>query len=245
MKFENKVVIVTGSSRGVGKATAIGFAKEGARVVINYINSKEAASNVVNEIKKLGSDAIAVKCDVSKENEVKKLISTAVKKFGRIDVLINNAGIVSDLPLFDKTIDQWRKLLDVNLIGTFLCSKYAAPYLQKTQGKIVNTSSSNAINSFSPESADYDSSKAGVIILTKNLAKHLAPNVTVNTVAPGWIDTDMNKGLPEDYVKEEREKIYLRRWAKPEEIANAIMFLASDEASFITGSVLVIDGGHD
>ncbi len=243
--FKDKVVIVTGSSRGIGKATAIGFAKEGARVVVSYVNSEKAASKVINEIKKLGSDAIAVKCDVSQEVEVKQLISKTVEKFGKIDILVNNAGIASDLPIFDKTVEQWRKLLDVNLIGTFLCCKHSAPHLLKVKGRIVNISSSNAINSFAPESADYDSSKAGVIVLTKNLAKQLAPDVLVNTVAPGWIDTDMNKGLPEDYVREETEKIYLKRWAKPEEIANVVIFLASDKASFITGSVLVVDGGHD
>ena len=245
MRFKDKVVLVTGSSRGIGKATALGFCSEGARMVINYVNSEDEALGVVDEVKKLGSDAIAVKCDVSEEEEVKQMVNQTIDKFGKLDVLINNAGIVSDLPMFDKTVGQWRKLLNVNLIGTFLCSKYAAPHLIKTRGRIVNISSTNAINSFAPESADYNASKAGVIVLTKDLAKQLAPNVLVNAVAPGWVDTDMNKDLPENYMKEEMNKIYLKRWAKPEEVANAVLFLASSEASYISGAILTVDGGHD
>lgn len=245
MQFKNKVVIVTGSSRGIGKATALAFAKEGAKVVVNYASSEKAALDVVDKIKQLGTEAVAIKCDVAQENEVKQLIDKTIDKFGKIDVLVNNTGIVFDIPFFEKTVEQWKKTLDVNLIGTFLTCKYAAPYLKKTKGRIVNISSINAINSFSPDSADYDASKAGVISLTKNLAKQLAPDVLVNSVAPGWVDTDMNKSLPEDYVKEEMEKTYVKRWAKPEEIADAVMFLASNKASFITGSVLVVDGGYD
>lgn len=245
MNFKDKVVIVTGSSRGIGKAIALSFATEGTRVVVNYVNSEKAAFEMVGKIKNLGSQAIAVKCDVSQEEEVKQLISKTIEKFGKIDILVNNAGVVSDVPLFDKTVDQWKKLLGVDLIGTFLCCKYAAPHLKKSRGSIVNISSTNAINSFAPESADYNASKAGVITLTKDLAKEFAPEVRVNSVAPGWVDTDMNKDLPEGYIKEERDKIYLKRWAKPQEIAEAVMFLASDKASFITGSVLIADGGHD
>lgn len=245
MRFKGKVVLVTGSSRGIGRAIALKFAAEGARVVVNYINSEKDASEVVDQIKKLGSEAIAIKCDVSQEEEVKQMISQIIEKYDRLDVLVNNTGIVFDIPLLEKTVDQWRKTLEINLIGTFLCSKYAAPHLKEAKGRIVNISSTNAINSFSPESADYDASKAGVVMLTKNFAKELAPDVLVNTVAPGWVDTDMNKDLPDDYVKEEMEKIYLRRWAKPEEIADAVLFFASEQSSFITGSVLIVDGGHD
>ncbi len=245
MNFKDKVVLVTGSSRGIGKACALAFAKNGAKVVVNYLNSKEKALSAVEEIDKMNSNAVAVKCDVSKEDEVKNMIGKTIERFGKLDVLVNNAGIVYDIPFFEKTVEQWKRSLDINLIGQFLCSKYAAPHLKKVKGKIVNISSSNAFNSFSPESADYDATKAGVVLLTKNLAKELAPDVLVNTVAPGWVDTDMNTGLPEDYVKEELEKIYIKRWAKPEEIANAVLFFASDEASYLTGSVLIIDGGHD
>ena len=245
MRFKNKVVLVTGSSRGIGRSTAIEFAKEGAKIVVNYLKSEKEANSVVSEIKKLGSDAIAVKCDVSDEKQVKQMLETTVKKFGRIDILINNAGIVFDIPFAERTIDQWKRTLEVNLIGTFLCCKYAAHYMKKQKGgKIVNISSTNAIDSFSPDAMDYDASKAGIVILTRDLAKELAPEINVNSVAPGWVDTDINKDLPKKFVKDETAKIYMKRFAKPEEIAKVIMFLASDDANYITGSTLKVDGGY-
>jgi 3-oxoacyl-[acyl-carrier protein] reductase len=136
--------------------------------------------------------------------------------------------------------------MDVNLLGTFLCSKYASvQMLKNVNGKIINISSTNGINCFSPEAMDYDASKAGIIILTRDLAKELAPKIQVNSIAPGWVDTEMNKDLPEDFIEEETEKIYLKRFGKPEEIAKSVLFLASDDASYITGSILKVDGGHD
>lgn len=244
-KLDGKVAIITGSSRGIGRATALLFAKEGARIVVNYSKSEKEADVVVNEIEKLGSDAIVVKCDVSKEEHVKQLMEKTVKKFGKIDILVNNAGIVFDIPFEEKTVEQWKRTLEVNLIGVFLCSKYAARYMKKQKGgRIVNVSSTNAIDSFNPESMDYDASKAGVSIITKSLAKELAPEVYVNAVAPGWVDTEMNKGLPKDYVEQETEKIYMKRFAQPKEIAKAILFLASDDASYVTGSILKVDGGY-
>ena len=246
MRLKNKIAIITGSSKGIGKATAILFAKEGAKIVVNYLTTEEKnAFSIVDEIKKIGSDAIAIKCDVSKEDEVKKMIEQTISKFGKIDILVNNAGIVFDVPFFERTVEQWKKTLDVNLLGTFLCSKYVSKQMLKMDGgKIINISSTNGINSFSPEAMDYDASKAGIIILTRNLAKELAPKIQVNSIAPGWIDTEMNKDLPEDFVKEENGKIYLKRFAKPEEIAKTILFLASDDASYITGSILKVDGGY-
>jgi len=245
MRFEDRVVLVTGSSRGIGRATALAFGREGAKIVVNYVKSKKDANDVVASIKKADSDAIAVKCDVSQENEVRTMFKKTVEKFGRIDILINNAGIVFDLPFSKRTVDHWRKTLDTNLIGTFLCAKYAAPYMQKQKyGKIVNVASTNGIDSYNPDSMDYDASKAGVILLTKNLAEELAPDITVNAVAPGWVNTDINKELPADYVAKETERILLKRFAKPEEIANTILFLASDDASFVTGTILVADGGY-
>lgn len=243
-KLENKVAIVTGSSRGIGKATALLFAKEGAKVVVNYSKSENEANAVVNEIKKLGSDATAIKCDVSKEEQVKQMIEKTIKKFGRIDILVNNAGIVFDVPFAERTVEQWKRTLEVNLIGVFLCSKYAAPYMKKQGGKIVNISSNNGLDVPSPTSIDYNASKAGIVILTKDLAKELAPTIQVNSVAPGWVDTEMNKNIPKDFIKEEIKKISLKRFAKPEEIAKVILFLASDDASYMTGSILKVDGGY-
>lgn len=246
MRLKNKIALITGASRGIGKATALLFAKEGAKIVVNYFSSEKEALAVVDEIKKTGSEAIAIKCDVSKENEVKEMIGRTIETFGRIDILVNNAGIVYDIPLFERKAEQFKKTLEINLLGNFLCSKHASEQmLKKTGGKIINISSTNAINSFSPDAIDYDASKAGVITLTKDFAKELAPKVQVNAIAPGWVDTDMNKDLPKKFVEGETEKIYLKRFAKPKEIAKAILFLASDDASYITGSVLVVDGGHD
>ncbi len=244
MDLKDKVVLVTGSSRGIGKAIALLFAKREAKVIVNYSKSEREANEVLNEINKI-SEGISIKCDVSDEKQVKSMIEKIVKKFGRLDILINNAGVVFDIPLFEKTIEQWNKTLGVNLIGTFLCSKYAVPYIKEQKsGVIINIASTNGIDSLSPDSADYDSSKAGVISLTKNLASELAPNIRVNCVAPGWINTDINKNLPRDYVIEETEKILLKRFGMPEEIGKAVLFLASDDASFITGTTLIVDGGY-
>ena len=246
MNLKNKVVLVTGSSRGIGKAIALLFAKNGAKVVVNYSKSEKEANEVVKEINKI-SESISIKCDVSDEKQVKNMIDNIVKRFGRLDVLINNAGIVFDIPLFEKTVEQWDKTLGVNLIGMFLCSKYAVPYIKKQKsGVIINIASTNGLGIYaSPDSADYDASKAGVISLTKNLASELAPNIRVNCIAPGWVNTDINKDLPKDYITGETERILLKRFGEPEEIGKAVLFLASDDASFITGTTLIVDGGYD
>lgn len=246
MRFKNKVVLITGSSRGIGKAAAILFAKEGAKIVINYSSSENEARKAVDEIKKIGSEAIAVKCDVSKEDEVETMINRTIEAFGNIDIFVNNAGIVFDAPIFKKKSEQWKRTIDVNLFGTYLCCKYGSAHMLKNKsGKIINISSTSALYSFYPEIIDYDASKAGVIALTKDFAKALAPHIQVNVIAPGWVDTDINKDLSQSFVKKETKQIYLKRFAKPEEIAKVILFLASEDSSFITGSVLVVDGGHD
>jgi 3-oxoacyl-[acyl-carrier protein] reductase len=244
MILKNKIALITGSSKGIGKATALLFAKEGAKVVINYFSSEKEAISVVEEINKIGSEAIAIKCDVSQEDQVKEMVQKIISKFGKIDILVNNAGVVFDVPFFKKSVDQWKRTLDVNLLGTFLCSKYVSIHMLKNNyGKIVNVSSTNGLTFFSPDSMDYDASKAGIIVLTKNLAKELAPNIQVNSVAPGWVDTDMNKDLPMDFIENEKNNIPLKRFAKPEEIAKSILFLVSDDASYITSTVLKVDGG--
>jgi len=244
MILKNKIALITGSSRGIGNATALLFAKEGAKVVINYLSSEKEAISVVEEIKKIGSEAIAIKCDVSQEDQVKEMVQKTISKFGKLDILVNNAGVVFDVPFFKKSVEQWKRTLDVNLLGTFLCSKYVSIHMLKNNyGKIVNVSSINGLTFFSPDSMDYDASKAGIIVLTKNLAKELAPNIQVNSVAPGWVYTDMNKDLPMDFIENEKNNIPLKRFAKPEEIAKSILFLVSDDTSYITGTVLKVDGG--
>ena len=245
MRFQNKVALITGARRGIGKATALAFARERAKVVVNHSRSEDEANTVVAEIKKLGSEAVAVEADVSKEAEVEAMVEQVIKRFGRLDVLVNNAGVVFDVPFMEKTVEQWNKTLGVNLVGPFLCSKYCAPHLRKTKGRIINISSTNGIYSMHPESTDYDASKAGLIAFTKGLAQELAPDVLVNSIAPGWINTKMNAELPKDFVEKENERIWLiKRFGEPSEIANAVLFLASDEATYVNGTTLVVDGGY-
>ncbi|TAL49871.1 3-oxoacyl-ACP reductase FabG [Patescibacteria group bacterium] len=245
MSFGNKIVIVTGSSRGIGKATALTFARLGADVVVNCSKSIQEAELVVEEIRGIGQGAIVVRADVSRETDVIEMIDKTLTHFGRIDVLVNNAGIVDDKPFMDKTSDDWLKILKTNLIGSFLCAKHSYAHLKKNSGSsIVNVVSSNGIDSFCPDSVDYDASKAGLISLTRNMAAEFAPEVRVNAVAPGWVMTEMNKDLPKDFVESELKRIYQNRFAEPGEIANVIGFLASESASFMTGSIVKVDGGY-
>ena len=251
MRLKNKIALITGASRGIGKATALLFAKEGANIVLDYYVSDyepdalENVNKVLGELEKIGVEAIKIEADVSNELDVKKMIEVAIKRFGRIDILVNNAGIVYDVSISERSLKQWERTVDTNLLGTYLCSKFISQHMLRNKyGKIINLTSTNAINSFNPDSIDYNASKAGIISLTKNFAKELAPKVQVNAIAPGWVDTDMNKDLSKEFIEDETEKIYLKRFAKPDEIAKAILFLASDDAGYITGSILVVDGGH-
>ena len=242
----NKTVLITGASKGIGKETAIYFAKHNYNVVINYLtNEKEALKLKAIIEKNYNVSSMIIKADVSNEIEVKNMLDKVIEKFKTIDVLVNNAGIAIDTTFEDKTVDNFNKTLNINLIGTFLVSKYASYYMKKQEkAAIVNVSSTNSIDSYYPYSMDYDASKAGVNLLTKNLAVELAPSIRVNAVAPGWVNTDMNKSLDKNYIKEEEEKIALGRFAEPSEIAKVIYFLASDDASYINGSIIVVDGGR-
>ena len=246
MLLKDKVAIITGSSRGIGRATAIEFAKQGAKVVVNYNKSKEEAEKVVEEITRLGTEAISIKADVSKPDEVKLMINKTLEKFGSINILVNNAGMVAPKPFLELTTDDWKKTLDTNLLGVFICSQAVVPHMMKQKsGKIVNISSIRGLGHCGRTSVYvYNSSKAGVINFTKTLAKELAPFINVNSVAPGWVETEMNKKASPELRESENNKIYMKRFAKPEEIAKAIAFLASDDSSYITGQVLVVDGGY-
>ena len=241
----NKVCLVTGGSRGIGRSTVLEFAKNGYDVVINYVNNELSANSLKEEVEeKYNVKALVVKCDISNESDIKNMIDTTISTFGKIDVLVNNAAIAIDTTLEDKTKENFMKILEVNLVGTFLVSKEAGKYmLKEKKGTIINISSDAGIDKGYPEGLDYDASKAGVISLTKDLAKAYAPYIRVNAVAPGWVLTDMNKELDYEYVKKEEKKILLNRFADPEEIAKVIYFLASDEASYINGSVIRVDGG--
>lgn len=240
-----KVVLVTGSSKGIGKATAIEFAKKGYKVIINYLTDKENAEKLSDYLEQeYKVETLLIKADVSDEMQVKNMIKEVIDKYGKIDVLVNNAGIAIDKEFEDITIEDWKRTLEVNTIGTFLVSKYVSEYMIKNKnGKIINVSSTNGINTFFPSSIDYDASKAAINNLTYNLAIQFAPYINVNAVAPGWVNTDMNKELPKELVEEETEKIYKKRFAEPEEIAKVIVFLASEDASYINGTVIKVDGG--
>lgn len=238
--------MITGSSKGIGKATAVELAKIGGyKVVINYLTNKENAEKLSNYLKEeYKTETLVIKADVSNEEQVKNMIQEIINKFGRIDVLVNNAGIAIDKEFEDRTVEDWKRTLEVNTIGTFLVSKYVSENMMKNKsGKIINISSTNGINTFFPSSIDYDASKAAIINLTYNLAIQFAPYINVNAVAPGWVNTEMNKELPEDLIKGETEKIYKKRFAEPEEIAKVICFLASEDAEYINGTVIKVDGG--
>ncbi|MCI8778744.1 MAG: SDR family oxidoreductase [Bacilli bacterium] len=244
MNFQNKVVLVTGSSRGIGRSIAVKFAKEGANVIINYRSNENEAKAITEIISSYNNNCMCIKADVSKEQDVKKMIDTIIEKYGHIDILVNNAGIAIDTDFQNRHVKDWQETLNTNLIGVFLTSKYAGKYmLENKYGKIINISSTNGIDTLYPYSIDYDASKAGIINLTKNLAIQFAPYVNVNAVAPGWVDTGMNDELSKSYLKAEMEKTLLKRFAEPEEIADVILFLASDKARYIDGEIIRVDGG--
>jgi len=244
-----KTVLVTGSSNGIGKETIIKFAKNNYNVVITYNNDYESAIILESEIKdKYNVGTLVLKLDISNEENIKKTVETVINKFNTIDVLVNNAGIAIDTRFEDKTKQNFMKILEVNLVGTFLVSKYVSKYMVENKlGNIINVSSNNGIDSYYVESLDYDASKSGIISLTHNLANYLSPYVRVNCVCPGWVNTNMNAELSEEFKEKENKKILLNRFAKPEEIANVIYFLSTDEASYINDTIIKVDGGvkHD
>lgn len=243
--MDNKVVLITGASRGIGSATAKVFASNNYNIVINYNTSESEALVLSKELEqKYNIKTLVIKCDISNEEEVKNMVEKTIEFFGHVDVLVNNAGIAIDTTFEDKTVENFRRILDVNLIGTFIVSKYISNYmLREKKGSIINVSSTNGIDTYYPYSLDYDASKAGVISLTNNLALQFSPYIRVNTVAPGWVNTEMNKELDNEYIEEENKKIILGRFGEPEEIAKVIYFLASDDASYINSSIIRVDGG--
>lgn len=243
--MDKKVVVITGGSRGIGAAISERFAKENYNIVINYINNDNKANEIKSYLEnKYNVNVLLVKGDVSKEEDVKKLIDKTISEFKTINCLVNNAAISLDKPFLEKSVEEFKHVLDVNLIGPFLTSKLAYNYLiNASNASIINISSTNGIDTMYPESIDYDASKAGVISLTKNLACAYAPNVRVNSVAPGWVKTDVTSNLDKDFMKDEEDKILLGRFAEGREIANVVYFLASDEASYINGEVIIVDGG--
>jgi len=244
LSLEGKVAVVTGASRGIGRAIAIELAKRGAAVVVNYNRSAEKAQEVVETIRSAGGKAEAFQADVSFFDQAKALIDFAVKTFGGLHILVNNAGITRDNLIMLMKEEDWDEVIRVNLKSTFNCSKAAVRHMmRKRWGRIINiTSVSGQIGNAGQ--TNYSASKAGQIGFTKALAREVASrNITVNAIAAGYIETDIWEGVPEDAIKTLMNMIPLGRKGEPEEIAYAVAFLASDQAAYITGQVLGVDGG--
>lgn len=243
-KLEGKVAVVTGASRGIGRAIALKLADEGAKVVVNYSGSQAKAEEVVAAIQANGGEALAVQASVSKTEEVTVLMDAAVKTFGSLDILVNNAGITRDNLLMRMKEDEWDDVLNTNLKGVFLCTKAVTRQMMKQRaGRIINISSIVGVAGNAGQ-ANYVAAKAGVIGLTKTTAKELASrNILVNAIAPGFIETEMTEQLPEEIKQGMLTQIPLAKLGQPEDIAKAVAFLASDEANYMTGQTLHIDGG--
>lgn len=245
MKLRGKVAIITGSSKGIGRAIAIAFAKEGAKVVVNSRHMKDAEV-VAREIKAMGREALAAEADVSKANDVKQMVKQAIDKFGRVDILVNNAGIVHFCPVIKITEKEWDAIIGVNLKGQFLCAKEVAADMLKrgTRGVIINIASIAGEVGFK-NLAHYCASKGGIIELTRELALELAPSIRVNAIGPGLIETDMTKDLllNPDAKKNLLQAIPLGRIGMPEDIASVAVFLASEDSAYMTGHTIFVDGG--
>ncbi|MFJ7824986.1 3-oxoacyl-[acyl-carrier-protein] reductase [Psychrobacillus sp. NPDC096623] len=243
-KLDGKSAIVTGASRGIGKDIALFLAKEGAKVAVNYSGSKDRAEAVVEEIKAAGGEAFAIQANVDQADDVQNLISSTLEQFGSVDILVNNAGITRDNLLMRMKEQEWDDVLNTNLKGVFLCTKAVTRQMMKQRaGRIINITSIVGVSGNAGQ-ANYVAAKAGVIGLTKSSAKELASrNITVNSVAPGFITTDMTDALPEDIKNQMLSQIPLAKFGNPEDIAKAVAFLASDDANYITGQTLHVNGG--
>ncbi|ADQ40647.1 3-oxoacyl-(acyl-carrier-protein) reductase [Caldicellulosiruptor acetigenus I77R1B] len=242
--LKDKVVLITGASRGIGRAIALKFAQNGANVIINYSSSQSQAEELKEEIEKIGTKAMIIKCDVSNADEVSQMFSQVEKEFGRLDILVNNAGITKDGLILRMNEEDFDKVIAINLKGAFLCARAAAKMMVKQRsGNIINISSVVGIAGNIGQ-ANYAASKAGIIGLTKSLAKELASrNIRVNAIAPGFIKTDMTEVLSDKVKEAMLSSIPLGRFGEADEVANVALFLASNLSSYITGQVIVVDGG--
>ncbi len=247
LRLENKVAVVTGSSSGIGSAIAVAFAKEGAAVAVDYRSHPDEAKEIVEQVENFGGRAISVHADVSSPEDVKNLIQKAVEEFGRLDVMINNAGMEEKMPFLETPLDVWNKTIAVNLTGAWLGCQEAAKQMvsQGGSGRILNISSVHEDLPM-PTNSPYCATKGGLRMLMRTIAVELAPhNITVNNIAPGAVATPMDAPLEEDANKMQQllSEIPLRRMGKPEEVAALAVYLASDDAAYVTGSTFVIDGG--
>lgn len=242
--LNGKCAVVTGASRGIGKAIALKLASLGANIVINYRSSEKEALEVENEIKEMGVEAISIKADISKLDEVDNLIKTSKEKFGTIDIIVNNAGITKDNLILRMKEEDFDNVIDVNLKGVFNCLKSITPVMvRQKKGKIINISSVVGISGNAGQ-VNYAASKAGIIGMTKSLAKEIGTRgINVNAVAPGFIDTEMTESLGEKIKEEAKKNIPLKRFGTVQDVAEVVAFLASDESDYITGQVIHVDGG--
>lgn len=241
---DKKVALITGGTRGIGKAIAIKFAKQGYNLVINYVSDKTDVKELEEEFKQYNSETLFIKTDVSKFDDCEKMVKDAIEKFGHIDVLVNNAGITKDNLILRMSVEDFEKVIDINLKGTFNVTKNVVPYMMKKRtGKIINLASVVGVSGNAGQ-CNYAASKAGIIGFTKSIAKELASrNILANCVAPGFIDTDMTSVLTDTVKESINAQIPLKRMGSSEEIANTVYFLAGEENTYITGQVINVDGG--
>ncbi|EQB20317.1 MULTISPECIES: 3-oxoacyl-[acyl-carrier-protein] reductase [unclassified Dehalobacter] len=242
--LKGKTAVVTGASRGIGRAIALKLAEQGANIAVNYVSSEQEGLKLAQEIENLGGRALVLKADVSVFSEAEQLIAMAKAEFGTIDILVNNAGITRDGLLMRMSEDDFDRVVEVDLKGVFNCTRHAVPIMVKQKsGRIINITSVVGILGNAGQ-VNYAAAKAGVIGLTKSLAKEIGSrNITVNAVAPGFIETDMTSGLSDKVRELTKESIALKRFGKPENIADTVLFLASDAGEYITGQVISVDGG--
>jgi 3-oxoacyl-[acyl-carrier protein] reductase len=245
-RLDGKVAIVTGSSRGIGKAIAERYAAEGARVVVNWVGREREAQAVVDNIERAGGEAFSMRADVSSSADVKELVRATVDRYGRIDILVNNAGVMYPKSVLETTEEEWDRTIDINLKGAYLCAKEAAPIMLRQQtGTIIMMSSNSGL--YHPSAmrfTEYVVSKAGINGLTKALALAFGPHITVNAICPGWIKTEMVEDTDPAVEKAILAETALRRWGTTDDVAGAAVFLASKDASFITGELLLVAGGR-
>ncbi|MFJ5713344.1 3-oxoacyl-[acyl-carrier-protein] reductase [Neobacillus sp. NPDC093127] len=244
MILAGKAALVTGASRGIGREIALELARQGANVAVNFAGSEAKANEVVDEIKALGREAFAIKCDVSNVAEVTEMVKTTIDGFGKLDILVNNAGITKDNLLMRMKEEEWDDVININLKGVFLVTKAVTRQMMKQRvGRIINIASIVGVSG-NPGQANYVAAKAGVIGLTKTTAKELASrNITVNAIAPGFITTDMTDKLSDEVKAEMLKQIPLARLGEPKDIAKLTTFIASDDSSYITGQTFHVDGG--
>lgn len=243
----NKTALVTGAAKGIGKAIVLQLAEDGYDVIINYLTSQKEAEELTTYITETyGVRCLALQCDVSDEQAVDKMITTIEREMGGVDILINNAAIDLSNLFHLKTAEEFRKTLNVNVVGAFNVAKRVYPHmLSKDYGRIINISSTNGMNTYYPMCIDYDASKAALISLTHDLAMEMGPDIHVNCISPGFIGTENElDGYDEEFLKSETEKIMVKRYGKPEEVAYLVSFLVSDKADFINNTVIRIDGGQ-